>query len=285
MVLRPLLALLLAAPALPALAAPEPAPIVPEAIAPAAEVIVPVELELAAPVAASAAAKPAASQLAKQPVVAGAKAPAAPASGLRQKADAAANATLAALLPLKAFLARSLASGQWPLWNPDASLGKPFLPDLLAGALYPPNLVLAVPPFERGLNLLFVGHYAFTALGALLWLRAAGLTRSAALLGAVVWTFGGTMISMGNVLNQLLSAAWLPWVLWACLAAAGVTVGGALACWYATRTPWVVMLVGWVLVCTCGGTVAWVYSRSLHRPPAADPGGAAGSATEAKGTT
>ena len=61
--------------------------------------IVPVELELAAPVAASAAAKPAASQLAKQPVVAGAKAPAAPASGLRQKADAAANATLAALLP------------------------------------------------------------------------------------------------------------------------------------------------------------------------------------------
>ena len=82
-VLRPLLALLLAAPALPALAAPEPAPIVPEAIAPAAEVIVPVELELAAPVAASAAAKPAASQLAKQPVVAGAKAPAAPASGLR----------------------------------------------------------------------------------------------------------------------------------------------------------------------------------------------------------
>lgn len=98
-VLRPLLALLLAAPALPALAAPEPAPIVPEAIAPAAEVIVPVELELAAPVAASAAAKPAASQLAKQPVVAGAKAPATPASGLRQKADAAANATLAALLP------------------------------------------------------------------------------------------------------------------------------------------------------------------------------------------
>ena len=98
-VLRPLLALLLAAPALPALAAPEPAQIVPEAIAPAAEVIVPVELELAAPVAASAAAKPAASQLAKQPVVAGAKAPAAPASGLRQKADAAANATLAALLP------------------------------------------------------------------------------------------------------------------------------------------------------------------------------------------
>jgi hypothetical protein len=124
---------------------------------------------------------------------------------------------LAALLPLKAFLARTLATGEWPLWNPDAALGKPFLPDLLAGALYPPNLLLALPPLARGLNLLFVLHYAWTALGALLWLRACGLPRAAALLGAIVWTFGGTMISLGNVLNQLLSAAWLPWVLWAWL--------------------------------------------------------------------
>jgi hypothetical protein len=121
---------------------------------------------------------------------------------------------LAALLPLKSFLARALAAGEWPLWNPDAALGKPFLPDLLAGALYPGNLLLAVEPFWRGLNLLFVLHYGWTALGAWLWLRASGLPRAAALLGAVVWTFGGTMVSLGNVLNQLLSATWLPWVLW-----------------------------------------------------------------------
>ncbi len=136
---------------------------------------------------------------------------------LRGEAIVAEPDALAALLPLKMFLARCFAAGEWPLWNPDAALGKPFLPDLLAGALYPPNLLLAIPPFVRGLNLLFVGHYLFTALGALLWLRAAGLPRLAALLGALVWTFGGTMISMGNVLNQLLSAAWLPWVLWAWL--------------------------------------------------------------------
>jgi hypothetical protein len=136
---------------------------------------------------------------------------------------------LAALLPLKAFLARAIAAGEWPLWNPDAALGKPFLPDLLAGALYPPNLLLAVPPFVRGLNLLFVGHYLFTAVGALLWLRAVGLPRLAALLGALVWTLGGTMVSMGNVLNQLLSAAWLPWVLWAWLRPHALGVKVALA--------------------------------------------------------
>ena len=148
---------------------------------------------------------------------------------LRGEAIVAEPDALAALLPLKAFLARSFASGESPLWNPDAALGKPFLPDLLAGALYPPNLLLAVPPFARGLNLLFVGHYLFTGLGALLWLRAAGLPRLAALLGALVWTFGGTMISLGNVLNQLLSAAWLPWVLWAWIRPRGLGTKIALA--------------------------------------------------------
>jgi hypothetical protein len=62
-----------------------------------------------------------------------------------------------------------------------------------------------------------------------------------------------------------------PWVLWTCLAAAGITVGGALLCWFATRTPWVVMLVGWVLCCVSGGTVAGLYSRSLRQQSIPEP--------------
>ncbi|WP_428992291.1 C40 family peptidase [Pseudoxanthomonas suwonensis] len=82
---------MLALPATPLLAAPEPAQIVPEPLAPAAvDVTVPAELELPAPPVAAAPAPVA-------PTAAAAEAPAA--SGLRQKADAAANATLAALLP------------------------------------------------------------------------------------------------------------------------------------------------------------------------------------------
>jgi cell wall-associated NlpC family hydrolase len=91
-VLRPLLSLLLALPAAPLLAAPEPAQIVPEAIAPVAaggvDVSAPALVLPAAPVtavAAPASAKPAAAPPAS--------------SSLRQKADAAASATLAALLP------------------------------------------------------------------------------------------------------------------------------------------------------------------------------------------
>jgi cell wall-associated NlpC family hydrolase len=99
-VLRPLLFLLLAAPALPLLA--EPATVEPEAIAPAT-----IELAVAAPeleVAALVPAADAAPANTRLPRAATAKPvpaaqPAAPAGGLRQKADAAANATLAALLP------------------------------------------------------------------------------------------------------------------------------------------------------------------------------------------
>ena len=101
--LRSLLLLALAAPAAPLLAAPapEPAPVVPETIA-AAPLAADPSPEPAAVIAlpappASASARPTVAA----PVAARAAAPgpAPAASGLRQKADAAANATLAALLP------------------------------------------------------------------------------------------------------------------------------------------------------------------------------------------
>ena len=104
---------------------------------------------------------------------------------------------LSSLLPTRAFLARSLARGHWPTWNPGAVLGKPFLAGWQPGLLYPPSLWLLVPPFSRGWNLLWSFHYLVTALGAL------------------VWTLGGAMVSLGHLANHLFAAAWLPWVLWA----------------------------------------------------------------------
>jgi hypothetical protein len=62
-----------------------------------------------------------------------------------------------------------------------------------------------------------------------------------------------------------------PWVLWACLVSTGITLGGTGLCWVATRAPWAVMLVGWILVCICCGTVGWLYSRSLRQQSAAAP--------------
>ena len=62
-----------------------------------------------------------------------------------------------------------------------------------------------------------------------------------------------------------------PWVLWTCLGFALGTVGGTWLCWVVTRTPWIVMAVGWVLMWASGGTCGWLYSRSLHHQSAAEP--------------
>jgi hypothetical protein len=66
-----------------------------------------------------------------------------------------------------------------------------------------------------------------------------------------------------------------PWVLWACLVCAGFIIAGTWLCWVVTHTPWVVMLVGWILICAGGGTCSWLYSRALRQQSTAEPSAAA----------
>ena len=122
---------------------------------------------------------------------------------------------LASILPLRAFLASSLQAGEWPMWNPAPNLGKPFLLEWQTGLFYPPTALLLVPPFSRGFNLFFVFHFASTAAGAYLLLRALEVDRASSALGALVWALGGPMVSLGNLLNHLVAISWLPWVGWA----------------------------------------------------------------------
>jgi hypothetical protein len=62
-----------------------------------------------------------------------------------------------------------------------------------------------------------------------------------------------------------------PRVLWACLMTAGLILIGTWLCWVFTRTPWVVMLAGWLLICAGSGTCAWLYSRALRQQSTANP--------------
>ncbi len=121
---------------------------------------------------------------------------------------------LSSILPMRAFLAEALRDGSWPMWNPSPVLGKPFLAEWQTGLFYPPTALLLVPPFSRGFNLFFVFHYAFTALGSFLFLRALGTRPGAAALGALVWALGGPLISLGHLLNHLMAISWLPWIAW-----------------------------------------------------------------------
>ncbi|MDG2308086.1 MAG: YfhO family protein [Candidatus Binatia bacterium] len=171
---------------------------------------------------------------------------------------------LSSILPIRAFLAHALQQGSWPMWNPAPVLGKPFLPEWQTGLFYPPSLFLLVPPFSRGFNLFFSFHYVWTAVGAFLLLRALGTTRPAAWLGALVWTLGGPLVSLGHLLNHLMAVSWLPWVLWGWarsgdLRARIVTSSVLLAIALLTGSPEMALLIaGLLLVLARDVRALWV---------------------------
>jgi len=62
-----------------------------------------------------------------------------------------------------------------------------------------------------------------------------------------------------------------PWFVWLSGAAGALAVAGGLLCWTLFRTPWVTMLVGYILACLGVATVVWLYTRFLGRQSAAAP--------------
>ncbi|HMA37558.1 MAG TPA: YfhO family protein, partial [Chloroflexia bacterium] len=116
--------------------------------------------------------------------------------------------------PLYSFIYRSIAAGQFPLWNPYSFAGMPLAADVQSGLFYPPNLVAwyTLPSYGYGtLEWLLILHYAWAVLGMYLWLRDGRLLRPAALAGAAAFAFCGFMTAHFGHLPMIFAAAWLPW--------------------------------------------------------------------------
>jgi hypothetical protein len=119
--------------------------------------------------------------------------------------------------PQFAFLARSLADGQWPFWTPNVFAGWPQIADpqsqifslfhLAAAWLSPvpdPRLTDWVV-----LALLFAG-----GLGVILFCRDRGWHIGGALVAALAFAFGGSAASRIQHIGQVESLAFLPLALW-----------------------------------------------------------------------
>lgn len=110
-------------------------------------------------------------------------------------------------------LVRCVATGSWPLWNPYASFGQPFLANPSAQVLYPwtwLNLLGLPGPVYAAYAL---GHLLLAGCGLGLLARRMGLSRGAAFLAAAVWMLSGPILSMVSLWHHLAGAAWMPWVL------------------------------------------------------------------------
>lgn len=114
--------------------------------------------------------------------------------------------------PMKHFLAESLRSGRFPLWNPWTAGGGPFFATLQPGVLYPGSLPLLLLPFPHSADSIVILHFLFAGAGWFALLRHWGRSTPAATFGAIAFILGGFFLSITNFLNNLQTVAWAPWL-------------------------------------------------------------------------
>jgi hypothetical protein len=144
------------------------------------------------------------------------------------------------------FLERSLAQGVWPLWNPGADAGAPFLQngyplDLLVVSAFGASRALAlVPPL----------HTLIALSGTFFLGRRLGMEAWGAWTAGVAFGAGGYFLSSVNLLPILQAGALAPWVLAAALALFERPTGRRAAALGAVTALQVSTLAGEIVVLT-----------------------------------
>jgi hypothetical protein len=93
------------------------------------------------------------------------------------------------------------------------AMGFPLLANFQSAPFYPPHLVFLVVSFFDAVRILFVFHYLVAATGSYALARRWEYPTYLSLTAAFLFTFGGIIISLTNVLNHFQTAVWLPWLI------------------------------------------------------------------------
>jgi hypothetical protein len=120
------------------------------------------------------------------------------------------------LWPMYRFSARSLWSGEIPLWNPHLYSGAPYVADNQSGVFYPINLLafaLFGEPSYGVMEGLVVFHIWLAGTTTFALLRGLDLQRLAALLGGIAFALSDLFVTHIGNLNLNATVAWLPLLL------------------------------------------------------------------------
>jgi len=112
--------------------------------------------------------------------------------------------------PRQFFASECIKSGILPLWNPHLASGVPFLANLQSSIFYPLSLVYYILPFQIGFKYFIILHYFLAGLWMFLLMRYWGYDTYSCITSAIVFMFGGYMVSILDNVSFLTSAVWLP---------------------------------------------------------------------------
>jgi hypothetical protein len=115
--------------------------------------------------------------------------------------------------PHAQFIQESCRRGALPYWNPYLNFGQPLLANPNFLFFYPYTLFIILLPINLAYTLHYVLHFAVAALGAYLLARRWGQSYTAAFFAALIFTFSGPVLSLGNFYNQVACSVWIPWAL------------------------------------------------------------------------
>jgi hypothetical protein len=115
--------------------------------------------------------------------------------------------------PIKFSVADALKAGELPLWDRHMATGFPVMAGFQSAVFYPPSLFFYFLPFLAAIQLSYVFHFAVALFGGYVLFRSWKYPVHISVISGILFAFGGTMVSLNNLLNHFQSAVWLPWVL------------------------------------------------------------------------
>ena len=113
------------------------------------------------------------------------------------------------------FMAQSFARGDWPWWNPYVFAGHPQIADPQS-MIFSPFLLLALAngnPSFWAVDMTLLATMAFGGIGLVLYFHDRGWHWAGALIAALAFSFGAAMAWRLQHFGQVMSLAYLPWLL------------------------------------------------------------------------
>jgi hypothetical protein len=118
--------------------------------------------------------------------------------------------------PFRHLLAEAHRAGSL-LWTDRVHNGAPLLANPVHQPLYPPNLTASWLEPARGQSVVTLLHMLWSALGGWLLARHLGCSRAASWTAGGVVALNGVGLSATRLMSLSWSAAWVPWLLLACV--------------------------------------------------------------------